>query len=234
MNVHTLVDECAHTCGCVCTRLWMHVHTFLDTCAHVFGCMYIRLWMHVHTLRMHVHTSVDVCAHVCGCISMGMWRSEDIKSVFPPCRLWVLNSSLGLLALALRFIPIYLLIFDLLQWYWRRRKPNTVKSACSKLLWLHLVVGSRKQSVLEQVEGAVHGSSLPTTFVRSGDFGFWLSGGKWGCTAKESCRVAPALTVPSRSLHVSCQLPPIPPRVAQLTSPSYFKISLLQNTCELT
>lgn len=132
------------------------------------------------------------------------------------------------------FAPIWAPIWVIL----KEEKVATVKSACSKLFWLHLVVESRKQSALGQVEGAVRGSALPNTFVRSGNFGVWLSGGKWGCpvggcTAKESFRVAPALTVPSWSLHASCQLPYILPRVVQLTSQSYFKIPLLQNTCEL-
>lgn len=44
------------------------------------------------------------------------------------------DSGLGMLALTLRVISGCLLILELLQWYWRRREPATVKSACPKLL----------------------------------------------------------------------------------------------------
>lgn len=119
-HVHMFVDAYAHICACMCTCLWTHVHTFVDAYAHVCGLMCSRLWMHVHMfvdscshLWMHVHGHVGVRGQLVG-----------IKSVFPPCRLRTLSSGLGLLACTLRFIPIYLLLFELLfEWYWRRRKP---------------------------------------------------------------------------------------------------------------
>lgn len=103
------------------------------------------------------------------------------------------------------------------------------ETSMSKTALLAVRDGVQEELSAEQVDGAVPGSDFPNTLATSGS----------------DCKVAGEVTLSvarvkgkaaGQPLPFLCHLGHpvvIPPRVAQLASHTYFKISLPQNTCDL-